>query len=275
MVKHNSKGRSKGEAKHIRTYRWEFESEAYRSLCCYARCLLDEIKYRYNGENNGRIPLSLTEAMERLGVGRKAVEKAFRELQERGFIRCTKIGRFTINEASEWALTEYPVGNKLATKDFMRWPSVKYPVILCAQRRESGKKQNVVYLRNTDSAPRVHRDEKKRARNRPYSAPEVHRNHQNGPAHSVPEVHPYSIPPKGEVSSRGNSRSIASKTQLGKIGSSGETGSSDGGAEPLRSAAPTTRASRLKEALANLEHKNGLRADPALAASVNGGRFNG
>lgn len=173
MAKHNSQGRSKHEGKHIRTYRWQFESEAYRALCCYARCLLDEIKYRHDGENNGRIPLSLKEAMKRLGVGRKAAEKAFRELQEKGFIRCMKEGRFTVKEAAEWALTEHPIHNETATKDFMRWPSEKQPAILYSQRNESGKKQNIVFLRNTDSAPEVHRDEKKRARNRPHSAPEA------------------------------------------------------------------------------------------------------
>jgi hypothetical protein len=40
-------------ARHVRIYRWELESAAYRSLSLFARCLMVELKALYNGTNNG------------------------------------------------------------------------------------------------------------------------------------------------------------------------------------------------------------------------------
>jgi hypothetical protein len=52
--------------RHVRLYRWELESAAYRSLSVRARCLLIELKALYNGANNGELFLSVRDAAARL-----------------------------------------------------------------------------------------------------------------------------------------------------------------------------------------------------------------
>ena len=99
-------------------------SPAYRSLCCYARSLLVELYALYNGSNNGTLYMSVRQAQQRLGdVGRKAAEKAFNELQDRGFITVVQKGSFTckVQLATTWRLTEHDCEGRHATKDFMRW----------------------------------------------------------------------------------------------------------------------------------------------------------
>ncbi len=118
----NATGRSKGEPKHVRLYEWELASAGYRSLSCYARVLLIELKRLYNGQNNGEIGLSVREAADRMGVGKNLAHKTFDELERAGFIVPMVEGAFRrkIRHATTWRLTEYGCSNDLPTKDFMR-----------------------------------------------------------------------------------------------------------------------------------------------------------
>jgi hypothetical protein len=114
---------------HVRFYRWELESQAFRSLTPVARCVLLELKAFYNGMNNDALFLSAREAGRRVGVGRTKAWEALRELQAKGFIRAVKRGAFSWKTAARrgdatcWHLTEFPVGDGMGvgTKDFMRW----------------------------------------------------------------------------------------------------------------------------------------------------------
>ena len=120
-------GRSLGEGQHVRFYRWELDSPAFRKLSVGARALLIELKAFYRGSNNGELFLSVREAAKRLGVGKNYAAKRFRELQDHGFIRPHRVGAFNLKSdarrgsATCWVLTEFPLGNALGTKDFMRW----------------------------------------------------------------------------------------------------------------------------------------------------------
>lgn len=120
-------GRSKGDGPHVRFYRWELTSPAFRSLCTHARALLLELKALYNGINNGELFLSVREAARRLSVGKNLAERCFRQLQDRGFIRPNRTGSFNWKggarrgEATTWILTEFGFAGALPTKDFMRW----------------------------------------------------------------------------------------------------------------------------------------------------------
>ncbi len=118
----NAKGRNDG-AKHVRMYWWLLDSPAYRHLSCYGRALLIEIIYRHNGENNGRVLMSVREAADRLGVAFNTALKALAELQDKGFIRLAKAGSFTLKRrhATEWTLTMFTVGDNKPTKDFINW----------------------------------------------------------------------------------------------------------------------------------------------------------
>ena len=116
-------------SRHVRLYRWELESPAWRSLTPPARCLLVELKALYNGSNNGQLFLSVREAARRVGIGKTLAAKGFRDLLDRGFIQIAKAGAFNTKAASRrgdataWLLTEFPPGDGMGvgSKDFMRW----------------------------------------------------------------------------------------------------------------------------------------------------------
>ncbi|WP_254276862.1 hypothetical protein [Halomonas sp. 3H] len=110
---------------HVRLYRHELESPAYRSLGPASRALLVEFRALFDGGSN-RIHMSIREAMSRLGVGRKLAEQALAELLDRGFICIIEKGGFNrkTRHATVYALTNEPLDNRdgaTATKDFMRW----------------------------------------------------------------------------------------------------------------------------------------------------------
>ncbi len=111
MTGTNSKGRSKRDAKHVRLYAHLLDCPAYRSMSCYGRATLIELMYRHDGLNNGRIPLSVREAAERLGVCINTAAKALREIEVKGFAKPTKAGSFSwkTRHATEWALATEPI----------------------------------------------------------------------------------------------------------------------------------------------------------------------
>ena len=122
-AKVNRKGRSAPAAKHVGLYRHLLISTAWRHLSCPGRALYVELAYRYNGENNGRIPMSVREAAGALNVAPNTAHKAFGELQETGFIKVGTLGSFSFKQrhATEWILTEYGLKGERPTKDYHRW----------------------------------------------------------------------------------------------------------------------------------------------------------
>ena len=117
-------------------YEWFMRSTAWQAATVYERSLYLEIKRRYNGRNNGDISLSHREAEALLDCSNTAVEKAFKGLQSKGFIKPQRKGSFgwkTSNKdgrnqgrATRWHLTELPKDlpvRELAggTKEFMKW----------------------------------------------------------------------------------------------------------------------------------------------------------
>ena len=110
---------------HVRLYRHELESEAYRSLSTDARSLLVEFRALYDGREN-RIHMSVREAMRRLDVGQRRAQRAIWELLDRGFLRLLEAGSFArkVRHAPVYALTNEPLEDKngaVAPKEFMRW----------------------------------------------------------------------------------------------------------------------------------------------------------
>ena len=105
---------------------WAFDCPAYRSLKPGPRALLWELIRRHNGANNGRIGFSQRAMSDAIKVAdRETVAGYVRELEARGFIVAQRRGGFNVKaadrRASEWALTMFPIGEELATKNFMRW----------------------------------------------------------------------------------------------------------------------------------------------------------
>jgi hypothetical protein len=126
-------GRSEESAHHVRLYRRHIETPAWRSLSPVARCLYVELKLLYVGTNNGKLFLSVRMAAELINVSKTTASLAFKELEERGFIRLSKPSSFNMKgtarrgDAACWLLTEYPEGDRAGagSLDFMRWRPAK------------------------------------------------------------------------------------------------------------------------------------------------------
>ena len=107
---------------------WFMSSEACGSLKPAPRALYLELKRLYNGKNNGRIFLSQMNASKKLNIGRDTVSRYFLELINRGFLFETSghcLGSEGYGKAAHYALTELPLNEKPATKEFMRWKKTK------------------------------------------------------------------------------------------------------------------------------------------------------
>ena len=120
----NATGRNE-TARYVQLHHWMLDSPAYASLRPIARALLVELARLYNGSNNGSMGLGERVAAERLAISdRRAVRRAFGELEVAGFVVKTRAGAFCVKaadgrRASEWRLTWLPYGDALASKDFM------------------------------------------------------------------------------------------------------------------------------------------------------------
>ena len=111
------------DAPHVRFYDWLLTSPAYLSLRCPSRAVLTEVTRLYKGNNNGHLGLSVRRAAERCNVARGTAQRAFVELQERGFIELATKGAFSFKSphASEWRLTFHTCDKtgQLPSKAFM------------------------------------------------------------------------------------------------------------------------------------------------------------
>jgi len=125
--RHDRSGRSGGIGRYVALTHWMMRTQAWRSLNTVARCTYIELAARYAGpgSNNGRLPYSLREMAEALNVSKMTAQRAFKILQERGFIIEVRRGAFSLKErhATEWYLTEFgnDVTGALSTKAFSRW----------------------------------------------------------------------------------------------------------------------------------------------------------
>ena len=104
---------------------FQLRSEAWRSLSGAAVKVWLELHTRYKGEN-GRLFLSLNEAAESLGVGKATVQRAYVELEAKGFIVKTRAGNWYQRQAHEWRLTTKPTqkgrGKRVPpTHDWKAW----------------------------------------------------------------------------------------------------------------------------------------------------------
>ncbi|OQP84215.1 hypothetical protein BTR14_20590 [Rhizobium rhizosphaerae] len=133
--KHNATGRSTGDGHFIQMHEWFFKSHAWQAASVYEQALYLAIKRRYNGRNNGDIPMSHREAEQLLNCSNRPIAKAFAGLEEKGFIKPVTKGSFDWKVAKQgknhgrstrWELTELPpdlpqrvLGG--GTKEFMSW----------------------------------------------------------------------------------------------------------------------------------------------------------
>lgn len=105
------------------------KSEAWRHLSGAAVKVFLELHTRFNGSNNGTLRLSYAEAAEALGMGKATVQRAFRDLQDKGFLVLTREGNWYHRQAHEWRLTCKPMqmvkGREPPTDDWRKWRTIK------------------------------------------------------------------------------------------------------------------------------------------------------
>lgn len=148
--KHRRKGTFKGE-RYIKVTHFMYDSVAFQSLSVRARCLLLELRRRYNSFNNGGITLSIREAAAVIKGSKSTACNALGELQERGFVRVVSKGVYQNRHATTWYLTfEAPEGSN-PTHEWKHYPTVKYPV-LTKGFADKGEKENSSSATETDRA---------------------------------------------------------------------------------------------------------------------------
>jgi DNA-binding HxlR family transcriptional regulator len=126
-----SKLKRKGKSKFIMIEAYVKRSAAWKALTPIERNAYIEIKWRYDGTNNGRIGLGCRELGDEINMSRDTAARALDGLQEKGFVVKAKASAFSVKNrvATEWRLTEFAcdVTGNPATKDFMRWGFEKKP----------------------------------------------------------------------------------------------------------------------------------------------------
>jgi hypothetical protein len=121
--KHNRKGRNKTSG-FVMLRHDVVDSPAYRSLSTAARCILVEVRRRYNGHNNGEISLSCREAAERIGVSKNTASTAFGELLDRGLLKVGVESGFNMKggrRSRRWILTEEGILGQPPTNEWRKW----------------------------------------------------------------------------------------------------------------------------------------------------------
>lgn len=125
----SSKYKRKGKSKFIMIDGYVKRCAAWKALTPVERAVYLEVKWRYDGMNNGRIGLGLRELANEINMGRDTAGRALDALVRYGFIVKTKASAFNVKnrKVAEWRLTEYPcdVTGELPTKTFMRWEPTK------------------------------------------------------------------------------------------------------------------------------------------------------
>ncbi|GLQ25782.1 helix-turn-helix domain-containing protein [Sulfitobacter pacificus] len=119
------KGKRSGEGQYVPLPYAQLKSPAWRSLSGAAVKVWLELHTRYNGSNNGKLHLSMSEAAEILGLGKATIKRAFDELEAKGFLALEVPGNWYSRRAHDWRLTskptEGPSGKVTATFDWKGW----------------------------------------------------------------------------------------------------------------------------------------------------------
>lgn len=110
--------RGKNRTDHIRLEREILDSTAYRCLSPVARSLFIEFWIIAYPSRNGNLVMPTKRAAERVNVSEPTVIKAFRELEQVGFIIQTEEHCYTIGRAKCWRLTTVKCNQREASNDW-------------------------------------------------------------------------------------------------------------------------------------------------------------
>ena len=127
---HNQTGRSLNPNGHFALLPCAMlKSAAWRALGGNSVRVLLELMTRHIGpDNNGDLFLSLEEAADRLHIGKATALRAYRDLEEKGFLVKTSPGTFRKGDAATWRLTFKPAKGRVGTTDeWRRWQAPERP----------------------------------------------------------------------------------------------------------------------------------------------------
>lgn len=127
----SSSRKRKGKAKFIMIEGYLKKTAAWKALTPVERAAYLEVKWRFDGFNNGRVGLGCRELADELNMGRDTANRALEGLVDKGFIVKAKPSAFHVKNraVTEWRITEYKcdVTGDLPTKDFIHWTGEKKP----------------------------------------------------------------------------------------------------------------------------------------------------
>jgi hypothetical protein len=98
------------------------DSIAWKSISTNARCVWLEIMRRYNGKNNGEIALSCREAGILCNISKNTASKAFKDLQEKGFIKIGTASSFDykMKKSTRWIVTHEALNMNRPTNEWKK-----------------------------------------------------------------------------------------------------------------------------------------------------------
>ncbi len=124
---------------------------AWRALSPIAQALYPWLKLEWRGaeaNNNGNICLSVRQASNRLGVGKDAAARAFRELQAKGFLVAHRIATLGFGgnaRGTAYEITELPMpqtGSNQGRRLYKDWRAGNdYPVAMAPTHNPTGSNQ--------------------------------------------------------------------------------------------------------------------------------------
>lgn len=125
MARHNNKGRSTVEARHVRLYHSMLTCPAWLALTPNERCTYIQIAQRYDGSNNGFISFSAREGAIVLHLSKNTIARCVARLVELGFLEVVTLGSFNRKQrhATVYRLTDFTCNltNASPSKAFMKW----------------------------------------------------------------------------------------------------------------------------------------------------------
>ena len=125
------------------------EQPAWRALSPTAQALYPWLRLEWRGpqaNNNGHISLSVRQASDRLGIGKDAAARAFRDLQARGFLVARHVASLGLGGQAHgtlYELTEIAMPNSDSNQGrrlFKDWrEGADYPVIAAPTHNPRGR----------------------------------------------------------------------------------------------------------------------------------------
>lgn len=116
--------KKRGES-HVRVYAHEMRTPAWQTLSVDDKALLVELRALFRPSAGNVVFMSYREAMKRLHIGQRRVQKAFAQLIERGWISVDTPGGFNrkTRHATSYRLENEPTGapNYTPRKAYLQW----------------------------------------------------------------------------------------------------------------------------------------------------------